>query len=770
MLARLLPHLERRSVRLALYALLALLLVWPVLGAAALSNEFRDAQVLLLHERAAVDTVLRHGELPLWDPWYCGGIYALGAPQARFLSPTFLVSLLLGPERAEVVVVFAMAVVGMEATYAWLKLRVRDAASAALVAPAFALSGHFAVAFFRGWTNFWGFELVPLVLYGITVAARGRASGVAIASLAFAIVLGFGGTFAAPLVAVAAILEGLRALLEARGPARARAAGMLVLTASFMAALAFVRLMPVADTLEAGPRIMAGTPGHLPRHLFFALAGKLDVKDGDVALLGSFYVGVAFLTLVMLGGADKKSLPAYLVMLVLLWLAAGYFRKPALFALLREVPSLAALRYPERFLWLLVLFACEPAARTLERLPRFAASPPSRAMVHAVLVAAALFTLVNEVRAFHRVAEARLLRPILTADRPRETFRQARGNRWLAAHYEAQNLGSLSCWEVHPVVESPKLRGDLAQEEYLADPTAGRVERRSFSANRVAVHAELTRASRMYVNQNWHPGWRAEPFPVVNDEGLLAVDLPAGSHDVELRFAPSSARTGAAVSGVGLVAVLALAWLGRRRGGPPTPARRLATVALAVSPWLAFGVAHAGSSDPPWPPHVARNADGTPAVVPALPMDATPLGVAFALPVHLEGARVSGPDALKNVAVDLFLRRTGVLPRSTAVFVHVERRGRDANAGKRAEGEPDDYYNRDHQVVAASFYLSDAPEEAIVEDHVGVHLDDAAAGTWDVFVAFGHVSGRRGRAKVTDARGAAVSEERVKVGSFEVVR
>ena len=48
-------------LRLAFYALLALALVWPVLTTAGSLNEFRDAQVMFLHERAALETVKRFG-------------------------------------------------------------------------------------------------------------------------------------------------------------------------------------------------------------------------------------------------------------------------------------------------------------------------------------------------------------------------------------------------------------------------------------------------------------------------------------------------------------------------------------------------------------------------------------------------------------------------------------------------------------------------------------------------------------------------------------
>jgi hypothetical protein len=137
------------AFRLALFALLAMLLVWPLLPSAAWTNEFRDAQVLGLHERVAATTVTTFHELPLWDPYYCGGLYALGAPQSRFASPAFLATLLFGVERAQPILIFILTLLGMEGTYRWLRLRVSSASASLLVAPAFALSGHFAVAVYR---------------------------------------------------------------------------------------------------------------------------------------------------------------------------------------------------------------------------------------------------------------------------------------------------------------------------------------------------------------------------------------------------------------------------------------------------------------------------------------------------------------------------------------------------------------------------------------------------------------------------------------------
>ena len=65
-----------------------------------------------------------------------------------------------------------------------------------------------------------------------------------------------------------------------------------------------------------------------------------------------------------------------------------------------------------------------------------------------------------------------------------------------------------------------------------------RVRKQPERGVRIDLEVELSRPARVYVNQNWHPGWRSNVGEAVSDEGLLAVDLPAGTHEVSLRFLP----------------------------------------------------------------------------------------------------------------------------------------------------------------------------------------------------------------------------------------
>ena len=759
---------NRLSVRLALYAVLALVLVYTSLPSAASDNEFRDAQVMLGYERAAVDTVRHYGQIPMWDPWYCGGLDGVGAPQSRFVSPTLLLSIWFGAERAELLIVFLLTILGMEGTFRWLRTRVEDPAAAFVIAPLFALSGQFSVSYFRGWTSFFGFELVPWILLGITLAARGHLRGVAIAAVSFTLMLGFGGSFAAPLIAVAAIVEAIRAFSEEAPTRRPRALLMLIVTAGFMVTTAMVRMWPIAETLAAAPRIMAGTPGHLPKALLSAITTPVVTKDGDIFLPGSFYVGTISLALVALGVSDRKSLRGFLAVVVFVWFASGYLRKPSLFGLLRELPVFSALRYPERFLWLAILFACEPAARGLARIPLLGEGKTWRRGTWIAFLAAVGFVISGEIQAFHRIAKDRSLGTI-TSD-AREEFHQSRGNRWLVAHYEALNVGSLSCWETHPVVQTPLLRADLPNEEYLADEDAGTAKRVSWSPNLIVVHVSLTKPARLLVNQNWHPGWHADSGNVISNEGLLAVDLPAGERDVRIRYRPWSTIGGALVTFTSLAMLGVLGWRTRRRGELWSKRTRIVTIACVLAPWAVLGAAYAGSPDPHFPPPTLRNPDGTEAVVAdETKLDATKIGASLDIPIVVEAGMLRGPDQLGNLVIDTYLRRTGKIPRSETMFVHVERRKGEKSPKKdKDKKDLSSFFNADHQVLAGTFYLSDAPEGRLVHDARGVHIKDAEPGVWDVWVAFGHVAGNQGRAHVTSPGAGTVSDDRIRIGTFVV--
>jgi hypothetical protein len=158
--------------------------------------------------------------------------------------------------------------------------------------------------------------------------------------------------------------------------------------------------------------------------------------------------------------------------------------------------------------------------------------------------------------------------PAMTMDQP---FRQSLGNRWYAHVWPAAGMGTLSCFEEQAFTVSPALRGDLPQEEYLSDPDAGTVKRVAWSPHRIDLRVALDRPTTLLVNQNDHRGWRTSAGRKVHRNGLIAVELPAGDHEVVLSFRDPLIGWGAAIT---LLTILGLTGhelvLWRRRKGRDT--------------------------------------------------------------------------------------------------------------------------------------------------------------------------------------------------------
>lgn len=99
----------------------------------------------------------------------------------------------------------------------------------------------------------------------------------------------------------------------------------------------------------------------------------------------------------------------------------------------------------------------------------------------------------------------------------------------------------------------------------------------AYESDRIALEIEPPAPGTLIVNDAWYPGWRAwvdrREVAVHRANGLVrAVDVPAGLHDVELRFEPRDGAPLRALLAAGWAALLALLipWRRQRRvGGDP---------------------------------------------------------------------------------------------------------------------------------------------------------------------------------------------------------
>ncbi|MDC0710850.1 hypothetical protein POL68_20410 [Stigmatella sp. ncwal1] len=730
------------SLRLMCFCALALWAAWTPLGQAGGMNDFRDSQVIHSYEEMAVRTVLDYGQVPLWTPWTCGGLYALGSPQTRFASPPFLLSLLVGARRAEPVLLFLFLVVGMEGFFRYARLRSGSALGAFVTAPLFALNGLVAMSWMQGWINFFGFLLLPWCLLGTALVCRRRPGGLVLLAGAFAVMLGFGGTYPVPMSALFVVLEAAGGLLAQRSwTQRSRVAGWLGAAALFTLGASAFRLWPLLETMQSAPRIMAGQPGT-------SLAGLASTLLGSVRQWDSpFFLAPPILLLAAASVFSRRALLPGVAALLCAWLATGYHFKASLFEALRALPFFETLRYPERFAFFLAFFLAVLGATGLGVLWRRARRSRLAAWGAVVMCWAALVGMGLARQGFD--ATARRTGIVPEPERVEQPFAQARGNRWSLGYFVALNRGSIACGEAYPVPMSEALRGDLPQEESLEDPSAGTARRAFWSPNRLEWDVHAAHPTFLRINQNWHPGWKSSVGEVVSREGLLSVSLPAGEHHVTLRFLPRSGIGGALVSLLTWVS-LGFVVLGSYRQ------RSLAlwkVGGLAAGPLIAWALLAVFWREPSAPP-VLTNPNGTPLLVEALPPEARPVRATFGVPVELHGALVpEGPDANGLLSFELFWKVTGNVPRPVGVFVHlVHEHGRMSSV--------------DHEVLGGTYFFKNAPRGPLLRDAFTVSAPTLAPGTWKLLVGLWNT--RQGNRISARDTGGLVSDGRVLAGTFTV--
>ncbi len=746
------------GVRAAYFVGIALAATWPALANANLLNDFRDAQYFTLFEEAARLSVARFHQLPLWDPYYCGGISGIGTPSARFVSPTFLLTLFFGTLRGEALIAMAMTVVGLEGTFRYVRERGGGHLASMTAAALFALSGLFPHTAALGWTNFLGFELVPWALLGIRQALRGSRRGIVVAALSVAWMIGFGGTYTGPLTLLAAAFDTLSMVAAAwQRPSRIPRLSLMVIPVVLLtAALCLVRLWSVTETLAASPRIIGETGGLSWTQIGHALFGDRAGRFGRA----DFLIGLPALPVVVLGLFRRKSIVVTLGGLLWIWLAHGHKAHPSLFALLRSVPPYTMLRAPERFLVFVALVAAVLAAvgvRRLELLGRrkrtsifFAIAPFA---CHALLIGDTVLLISNA----HAETNGRTM--VAPPTRIHRDFHQSRGNRWLAITYPFMSRGSLSCFDDYNVAQSPALRGDLVNEEYLLDSDAGTVRRSAWSPNRIDLHVELVKDARVYVNQNWHPGWRSSLGTVASDDGRLAVDLPAGAHDVTLRFLPRSAVGGIATFMLGLVAATLLLWRADRQDHVRLGRDFVLTTAVCLLPFAATGLSFALIREPRRPPPALLTPAGEPMIVDAPSEHATRLGSRWGEGIILEAADIvvePGDNEEMPATVELDWRVTKKLPSGLGVFVHFEKAGT--------------HFGSDHVLLSSLMPIEDAPLDKTLRDvcEVAVIPRDKAEATWNVYVGLWRARGDQTRLRVIDPGETTLNKNRVLVGTIHV--
>ncbi|MBI4767757.1 MAG: hypothetical protein HY787_24705 [Deltaproteobacteria bacterium] len=119
-------------------------------------------QHLFYHEVPRL-TVIEYGQIPLWNPYYCGGTVMLANPQSRLLSPFFILTLIFGTVVGLKIEIFLHIVLGLVGMYLLARYYSLDPLIAWLPPLLFMLSTMFTLNLTVGMTWFLSVAYLPWI-------------------------------------------------------------------------------------------------------------------------------------------------------------------------------------------------------------------------------------------------------------------------------------------------------------------------------------------------------------------------------------------------------------------------------------------------------------------------------------------------------------------------------------------------------------------------------------------------------------------------------
>jgi hypothetical protein len=586
--------LSLAGLRIVLWALAAQAFLPGVLGGDPYGlTAYHDDHLFYAHEDADREAIVRYHELPTWNPYYCGGVPGIANPQDNSLAPDFLLRILFGVGRGRRLAVLLFVILGMEGLFRLARKHDASVIGAATAALAFGMCGAIPTFVRFGWLHFLTYELFPWIALCFERGISKRRWAV-LGGWFLAWVVSCSGTYPAPyaglLMGTLLLFETGRVFVAPREGERwfspiASAATMGIVAIGLSA----IRTLPLLRVVFGVPRPVSEVEAVEPLTLFASMWSPQLYGGMSDQYIGLGIVALAVLALLL---ADRAGARFVTLAFVFAAIAVGQWSTVAPWVFLHKLPVYSQLGTPSRIAIVALMFLALAAARGLTKLedaPTWIATRVLRlwnrrlpivgrlaAGILGALCAAYVGRSVVE-----GVIASNAIKPgtAYVMDGPRryaDEFRQSRGNRWDAQVWLPASRGSIGCFEETGFFEAAGLRGDLPEEEFAAPGSDATVRRVSWSPTRIVLDVDARSAARILVNQNFDRHWTSsEGAVVMNPDGLLAIDVPAGRRRVTVSFRDWLVTIGALVTLGTVVLIL-------------TPLARCISAWVARRPWRAL--------------------------------------------------------------------------------------------------------------------------------------------------------------------------------------
>lgn len=563
---------KRHLLGVALLGLvIALYAWWPVLSAWE-NTQWGDGQAFHKLVEAARWSLVRYRELPLWDPYECGGRPLWDNPQSMASSPFIMFfTPLLGTGKTMKLWYIAHTAAGFVSMWLFCRRGLKVSRTATFAAAtAWACCGFNMHHMSGGHASFVAFEFMPLTLL-LWREAETKASSAIWLGLVIAVASTTGA--ALPLLYIAVLLAG-ETLTRVWPPKRALAvvkAGVITLVVTLGAGAA--RLLPTIDQLMHHKRSLPQDLDHMTVDTFFQafvdrhIGHMAHLPGGLVYVWGEYaaYIGWILLLFavagVLLGGLEHAWLFAVGALGVALM--AGYWGQYSPWGILNKyVYPLKEMRVPGRFGAHASLAFLAYAAIAIDRLakraggiPRFFDRFPKRiprpspetlrGMVPAFRLAVVLIAVVGAGDVVGRGMQ--LAHEMGAASSPQRPVTPSPnlfyGGEAGFIEGPSQNRGRLACYDEWGFYQGALLwEGDVPQVR-ATDPAVV-LTYTARTQNTFSIMVETPEPARLLLNSSYDFNWRTSVGEAVEHHKQLAIDVPAGTHEIRVRYWPRTLTIG----------------------------------------------------------------------------------------------------------------------------------------------------------------------------------------------------------------------------------
>jgi hypothetical protein len=516
-----------------------------------------------------------YGQLPFWNPWYCGGNVLWQNPQVALVSPVYILNLVMPlalAMKVNIVLHYGVAFAGMHLLVSRV-VGLRSRPLVIYVASLFVLSGSLALHLNAGHANFLPALFLPLLLYCLLRAVDGSLRHGIVGSGIVAACILSGGLHIVPLASVLMGAIGVAAAIVGR-TWKPLAAALLIVVAG--CGFAAPKLVPAARFAIGGDLYDTRNVLH-PDMMSADMLGRAlqdPFQDRSVRLdpavqrygwweygnyIGWFGSGLAIAAVLWIAAYERRRdrwlpLAAALSLILAVTLAAGEFAPLAPANLLEKLPFFSSFRVPSRHIILVPLLAALTIAYALASVGVDEAAPRGRRFVAIVCLIATWQLLAVNRTQFRgvfslppppergRLFESRS-EPVL-AQKPTP----AADARTDSPAYRSllEGVSVIDCYE--PVQSK---RTAVADRPIVYADGALTLFSRTFSPNRVEARVAVGREpARLVLNQNFSEGWSSNVGAVVRDPatGNPSVLLPVGlAGRVRFTFVPPGIWLGLAL-------------------------------------------------------------------------------------------------------------------------------------------------------------------------------------------------------------------------------